>query len=276
MDKKVLKQYSVNIWDKMNCFLFATTIAFVIVFLALFIACFIKRIPDDCHNTVLGMCGIFASLSSAFFIAWYVRFYELKAQRAKEQKALELIYPYLLNIFTTINEFLPHLKYFTKINDDDTIVYPKETVYFKDFGTDSKNRFFVNLDVEFKNTHSILDVNLDECLGLPIIFQCNEKIIKLLTEIKTNGLTSQLVQIFEASSNPEFVNTSFCGLKSNYNKFVCYYDELAVIVNRKQKGELVELTSEERYDYLEETEKIKQMISSAHKGKIYFGGNQIQ
>lgn len=181
MDKKVLKQYSVNIWDKMNCFLFATTIAFVIVFLALFIACFIKRIPDDCHNTVLGMCGIFASLSSAFFIAWYVRFYELKAQRAKEQKALELIYPYLLNIFTTINEFLPHLKYFTKINDDDTIIYPKETVYFKDLGTDSKNRFFVNLDVEFKNTHSILDVNLDECLGLPIIFQCNEKIIKLLT-----------------------------------------------------------------------------------------------
>ncbi|MBR2277634.1 MAG: hypothetical protein IJ872_00320 [Eubacterium sp.] len=276
MDKKVLKQYSVNIWDKTNWFLFVTTIALVMLFLALFIACFIKRIPNDCHNTILGMCGIFASLSSAFFIAWYVRFYELKSQRAKEQKALELIYPYLLDIFLTINEFLPHLKYFTKINDDDTIIYSKETIYFKDSDMDSKNCFFVNLDMEFKNTYSILDINLEECLSLPIIYQCNEKIIKLLTEIKTNGLTSQLVQIFEASSKSEFVKTSFCGLKSNYNKFIRYYNELAVIVNGKQKGELVELTSEERSDYLKEIEKIKQMISSAHEGKIYFNGNQIQ
>ena len=66
MDNEALKRYSLNVWYKMNCFLLVTTIIFTIIFFALFIACFIKRIPDDFHNFILEMCGVFASLSSAF------------------------------------------------------------------------------------------------------------------------------------------------------------------------------------------------------------------
>lgn len=110
-------------------FLFIATIITTSIFLFLFAACFFIEIGSSFHSMVLGMCGVFASLGSAFFIAWIVRFHDLKKKQNQELKALKLITPYLTTIFCTINKFFPRLKSFANIHPDDTIDYPTGVIY---------------------------------------------------------------------------------------------------------------------------------------------------
>ena len=66
MKDKSSNKFSVNVWDKMNVFLFISTIITTSAFLISFGACFLIKIGTDCHGMILGMCGVFASLASAF------------------------------------------------------------------------------------------------------------------------------------------------------------------------------------------------------------------
>lgn len=99
MDKKKTAtkteiNFSITIWDKMNIFLGVATAVTMLVFIILFVLCFIAKIGTNFHKMILGMCGVFASIASAFFIAWIMRMYDITKKQEQEKKALELIRPY--------------------------------------------------------------------------------------------------------------------------------------------------------------------------------------
>ena len=50
MKNKSSTQFSVNTWDKMNIFLFISTLITTVTFLILFGACFLMEIGSDCHG----------------------------------------------------------------------------------------------------------------------------------------------------------------------------------------------------------------------------------
>lgn len=143
------KEFAVTVWDKMNTNLAIATAITTIIFIVLFILCFVDKLGEDCHSMILGMCGVFASLASAFAIAWVMRFYDLIKKRAQELKALELARPYLTSILSTINEFFPQLRDFATITEEDKIQYPSGTVYYKKSTAKVLSRSFIDLNEAF-------------------------------------------------------------------------------------------------------------------------------
>ncbi len=276
MDKNISKQFAVNVWDKMNLFLFVSTILSTIVFLVLFVWCFHCQLGSPTQSLILGMCGVFASLASAFFIAWIIRYFDLKKKQEQELKALEIISPYLSKIFSTIETFFPQLKCFATINTDDTINYPQDIVYYTDLSVSQENRSFVDLNTEFKSAYAQLNQDLTECLNAPIIYQCNDEIIKLFTGLKLNQLTYKLFEIFKASVNPFFSGSAFMELHKSYEEFDGYYQTLSKLVTIKPTGTLAELSDSEKDLYIKEIETIKKQLPSGHSGKIYRGRVRIQ
>ena len=190
------KEFAVTVWDNMNISLAIATAITTIIFIVLFILCFVEKIGTDCHGMILGMCGVFASLASAFAIAWVMRFYDLIKKHAQELKAWELARPYLSSILTTINEFFPQLRDFATISDDDKIKYPSGTIYYKKSAAKVLSRSFIDLNEAFKEAHSKLNHDLTECLNAPILYQCNQSVVELLTGLKLNGLTQNLFEIY--------------------------------------------------------------------------------
>ena len=114
MKDKILNKFSANTWDKMNIYLFVSTLITTITFLILFGACFLIKLGTDKHGMVLGLCGVFASLASAFLLLGSYVFLISRKKKEQELKALELISPYLTTIFCTIDNFFPYIKCFAK------------------------------------------------------------------------------------------------------------------------------------------------------------------
>ena len=276
MCKKHKKNFTVTGWDGMNKFLSAATAVTAIVFIILFILCFTGGVGTAKHGFILGMCGVFASLASAFFIAWIMRLYDLSHKKAQEEKALMLLQPYLAKIIATINDFFPQLRSFATIKADDTIQYTNDVVYYKDPGIKHPNRSFVDLNEEFREAHSKLERDLCDCLNSPMLFQCNEEVLTLLTRMKLNGLTRNLFEIYKASSGSFFSNTSFCSLYKNYYEFVDLYEDLGIISNARLVGQLKELGPKEKAQYILEIKTIRSQLTSKHKGRIYKGYDRIQ
>ena len=176
MSKNKRTKVIVTVCDRMNKFLATATTVTTAIFIILFILCFTHDVGTAKHGFILGMCGIFASLASAFFIAWIMRVYDIKRQKDKEEKALTILQPYLQKTFSTINLFFPQLRSFATINDDDTIQYPNGTVYYTDPSEGYTNRSFINLNEAFREAYSDLAQDLQDCLNAPILLQCNEEI----------------------------------------------------------------------------------------------------
>ena len=276
MDKNQKKKFTVTVWDGMNMFLAAATAITMIVFIILFVLCFTETLGTDKHGFILGMCGVFASLASAFFIAWIMRVYDIKRKKDQEEKALMLLQPYLAKIFSTIDLFFPQLHSFTTINEDDTIQYPNETVYYTDPEEGHSNRSFVNLTEAFKEAHYNLDRDLADCLSAPILFQCNEEIVNLLTGLKLNGLTENLLEVYKSSLDPFFTNTAYIGIYENYKNFASLYETLATVSGKRPIRQLEELSPEQKKQYIAEIENIRSQITAQHKGRIYKGRDRIQ
>lgn len=276
MKKKELKEFTITLWDGMNIFLFITTTVTTIIFIILFILSITMKTGTSEQSFVLGMCGVFASLASAFFIAWIMRMYDLIKKREQELKALTLLRPYLQKTLSTINNFFPQLKSFVTINSDDTVQYPHEVVYYTDPSKDDGNRSFIDFNLAFREAYSQLNDNLNDCLSAPILFQCNEKIVNLLTGLKLNGLTQNLFEIYKASSEPFFTNTSFKSVHQNYTDFISCYETLAKAAMQKTVGSLKELSPDEKQTYILEIDTIKKQIPVNHSGRIYKGNIRIQ
>ena len=276
MDKKQKKNFTITVWDGMNKFLAAATAVTTIIFTILFIFCFTEDVSTSKHGFVLGMCGVFASLASAFFIAWIMRVYDISHKKAQEEKALTILQPYLRKTLSTINLFFPQLKSFATINDNDTIQYPNGTVYYTDPSEGYPNRSFINLNEAFRGAYSELERDLQDCLNAPILFQCNEEIAVLLMKLKLNGLTQNLLEIYKSSSDSFFTNTAFGALHENYIEFVELYETLAIIVESKPTGQLEELSDDAKQQYILEIENIQRQITLKHRGRIYKGRDRIQ
>ena len=106
-------KYQIKIWDKLNLFFLLMSILLFIPFIAFFIYSFINKN----NGFASAMAGIFGSLFSAFFIAVIVRVVDMKKQYDNELKAFLIVKPYLLDLITEINQFLPHIGCFTTIKD---------------------------------------------------------------------------------------------------------------------------------------------------------------
>lgn len=276
IEEKHNKNFTVTIWDKMNIFLAIATAVTTITFIMLFIFCFTETVGTPKHGFILGMCGVFASLASAFFIAWIMRLYDLLHKEAQEKKALVLLQPYLAKILATINDFFPQLRSFAIINADNTIQYPNNIIYYMDPGIEQPNRSFVDLNEEFREAYSKLERDLCDCLSSPVLFQCNEEVLTLLTKIKLNGLTRNLLEIYKASSDSFFSNTSFGLLYKNYYDFIDLYEGLGFISDARLVGQLKELDSKEKMQYILEIEAIRPQLTPKRKGRIYKGYDRIQ
>lgn len=271
MKKKQNINFTVTIWDGMNIFLAVATAVTTLIFIILFVICFAEDVGTPKHGFVLGMCGVFASLASAFFIAWIMRVYDIKHKKDQEQKALTILRPYLKKTFSTIELFFPQLKSFATINDD-KIQYSMETIYYTDPSEGYANRSFINLREEFAKAYLNLEKDLQDCLNAPILFQCNEEIAILLTKLKLNGLTRNLLR----STDSLFNNSTLNSLNKNYDEFIELYNALAIISESKPTGQLEELSDEAKKEYIREIEIVKQHITSNHTGRIYKGRDRIQ
>lgn len=276
MRNKITDNFAITLWDDMNIFLFVATLLTTIIFTILLVLSFVKKIGSSEQSFILGLCGVFASLASAFFIAWIMRIYDIIKKREQELKALTLLRPYLQTILSTINNFFPQLTSFATINSDDTIQYSHEIVYYTDPSKNDRNLSFIDFNLAFSEAYLQLNKDLQECLNAPILFQCNEKIINLLTGLKLNGLTRNLFEANKSSSDPFFANSAFMGLHKNFNEFASFYEMLSIAAMQKPIGSLRELSPAEKKDYLLEIDTIKKQIPSNHNGRIYKGNIRIQ
>lgn len=77
MRNKKTDDFAITLWDGMNIFLSVATLLTTIIFTILLVLSFVKKIGSSEQSFIIGLCGVFASLASAFFIAWIMRIYDL-------------------------------------------------------------------------------------------------------------------------------------------------------------------------------------------------------
>ena len=268
-------KYNSNVWDGINIFLGIATFITSITFITLFVMCFIVTVDKEIYGTIIGMCGVFASLASAFFIAVFVRYFDLKRKSQQESKALNIITPNLIEIYTVINGFLPQIKAFVTINEDDTIIYPKERVYYTDDSLKTENRDFIDFESVFFCSESNLNAQLEKSLKSPMIFQCNESVVDLLTRIQLNGFTRNLFEIQGALSVFDPSTTTYMSLYNNFKELWELYEELAKLVQKKTNNHLRKLNYNEREIYIQEIEAVLPQLPT-DKGSVYLGNKRIR
>jgi len=225
---------------------------------------------------ILGMCGVFASLASAFFIAVFMRLYELHKQRQQQRNALKLLQPLFVQLYTTINGFYPQTKAFATINSDNTICYPKERIFYTDSSLCDGNRDFIDFDVEFKKAKFDLDQDLNAIFNSPALLQCHDTVINFLTNLKLNGFTLNLLEVQKANiPNSGFSQTAFMGIYENFIKFENYYTIVSELAERKVVDSLSSLSDAEKDEYIKTIENILPQLPQ-HNGTIYKGNIRIK
>ena len=274
--KKSMKSnnYISPIWDKLNISLTIVTVITTVIFLAFFALSFIYRGNDPSNGFVLGMCGVFASLASAFFIAVFMRIFEIHKQRQRQSHALKLLQPLFLEIFTTINQFYPQIKAFVSIGADDTLRYSHERVFYTNPDLPSGNKSFIDFDVEFKKAKFDLDQDLAKCLSSPLLLQCHDNVIDLLTNLKLNGFTLNLLETQKVTPE-EMSQTAFMGIYKNFSAFEDYYLMLSELSGSRPTQTLWLLDDAEKDLYIKEIDAILPQLP-AHNGSIYKGNVRIK
>ena len=103
-----------------------------------------------------------------------------------------------------------------------------------------------------------------------------ESVVELLTGLKLNGLTQNLFEIYKASSEALFADSSYIGLYENYEEFMQCYETLASVAKSKPAEKLEILSKDEQDIYIKEIETIRTQLKTKHKGQIYKGYDRIQ
>ena len=267
-------KFTTNIWDNINIFLTISTAITTLVFCILFVLCFTTPVNNTFYGLITGMCGVFASLASAFFIAVFMRFHDMNKKKEQELKALSILTPNFREIYTIINGFYPQIQAFVTIKENDMIEYPQERVYYTDENKGDGNKTFIDFNKEFRNAESKLNSALEECLKSPMIFQCNESILNLLTKMKLNGFTRNL---FEVQAAPDIFNSSntvYMSIFNNYLEFSNLYGDLLSLLNEESKNNFRELNDSEKELYIKEIENILPQLPTT-MGVIYKGNTRI-
>lgn len=271
-------KYVIPVWDGLNIVFCILTVLTTIVFLILFILSCFNFKDENLRSVILSFCGGFASLSSAFFIAFFVRWHDLKKKQSIEKNALKLMRPYFSNIYCTIDSFYPQLKAFAKINTNDTLSYPKERIYYKRIN-DSTHRSFIDFDVEFSKSKHKLDSEIADCETSPLMYQCNGAVSDLLTRLKTNGLTRNLHNLITLQTPSEM--TFLASLYNNFQEYAFFYEEFSFLSEIEKHDNLELLNNSEKEEYLQIIEvclqKAKECSSNyPSSSKAYFNNKRIQ
>lgn len=274
--KKSIKTntYISPIWDKLNIALTIVTVITTVIFFAFFALSLIYYGNDPSNGFILGMCGVFASLASAFFIAVFMRIFEILKQRQRQSHALKILQPLFLDIFTTINQFYPQIKAFVSIGADDKLSYSHDRVYYTNPDLPSGNKSFVDFDIEFKKAKFDLDQDLEKCLSSPLLLQCHDNVVDLLTNLKLNGFTLNLLETQKVTPN-EMPHTAFMGIHENFLAFEDYYLMLSELSGKRPTQTLVLLGDAEKDLYIKEIDTILPQLPP-HNGSIYKGNVRIK
>ena len=273
--KTINNKFALKIWDWLNIVLTVATSLTSIIFIILFILCFATPVTDESYGMIIGMCGVFASLASAFFIAVFIRLHDMNKKSQQELKALRILTPYFRDVYTIINGFYPQIKAFASIKDNDMINYPQERVYYTDKDKGNGNRDFIDFNKEFCNAESKLSLALEECLKSPMIFQCNEAILNLLSELKLNGFTRNLFEVQAAPNIFSPTNTVYMSIYKNYLEFSTLYNDLLILLNEESRDNLCKLNDQEKELYIKEIDNILPQLPT-DKGVIYLGSKRIK
>lgn len=267
----IVRKRRKNIWDKTNITLCVLACIFTIGFIALLIASIVAKTEKDNYSFLIGLCGIVASLASAVFIAVAMRIIDMSKLEKLSEKAQKTLMPYFTEIYTTMDHILPEIMAFAEIKEDDTICYPSEKIYYKDINCNIENRTFIELEQEFRDIKKELDIKLGKCLDSPLLLQCDNEIIELLTRIKINGFAFCL---YEASSM-KMLGGSVYGIYEKYIEFIDLYTKLGAVVNKYNNRKLVLLDEEEKEKYIQEINCIIPQLPP-HNGTIYRGAVRIK
>ena len=267
-------KFITNIWDGMNICLTIISAITTLLFVVFFVLCFTTPQDSVSYGMITGMCGVFASLWSAFFIALFMRFYEMNKKIQQESKALQILTPNFIEVYTVINNFYPQLKSFATIKDNDMIDYPQDRVYYTDENKGSEHRSFIDFNKEFRNAETKLNSALEKCLNSPMIFQCNESILNLLTKIKLNGLTRNLFEVQAAPDVFNSSNTAYMEIFNNYIEFSDLYNDFTTLINKKTEHKLRILNDSEKDLYVKEINCILSNLPTT-LGEIYKGSMRI-
>ena len=210
------QEFKTKIWDGITIFLFVLTILCSIISIIMLLSiCNYNDSQDSMRQTNY---SLFYSLACTFFIAWIMRFYELKKKVDQESVAFISMTPVLNDLICEINCFFPQLKIFATINDNDTIDFPQEIVYYKDIAGTEDNRSFINFLEIFKNEKKSLDQKIKKCFETPMLYQCNVEIINLLTKLYLNGLTLNLFDVYVHITN-KLQSNNPCAFGNLFNHF---------------------------------------------------------
>lgn len=144
------KDFTSPIWDIANVVFSIIAAITTIIFCRFFVLSFTIENTSPAHSFALGMCGVFASLASAFFIAVFIRVLDMKKKRNGEQSALILLKPNLFEVYTAINMFFPQMMAFTTIHSNNTITYPSERIYYTNISENDGNRDFIDFIEAFR------------------------------------------------------------------------------------------------------------------------------
>ena len=269
MDKK----YTIQIWDVLNIvffiFSFITFIPFV-VFLVL-------SLTNIENGFYLGMCGVFASLFSAFFIAIIVRIVDLQKKKDSEYKAFLLIKGYLLEILLEIERFFPQTKAFVKINENNTVMLPNGIVYYTDVENE-EIREFIDFQEEYLVAKQNVEKKIKKCMNSPFFNQCNLEVVTLIATLQTNGFTRCLLNV---STRPPFVDEDhmlYPLIFKDVSEFETLFTDLSILLERNPHKKLRVLTEEEKNDYLEFINTKRELIKKSgivHSGKAYMDSKRI-
>lgn len=270
-------KYVIPVWDGLNIVFCILAVLKTIVFLILFILSCFNFKDENLRSVILGFCGVFASLSSAFFIAFFVRWHDLKKKQSIEKSALKLMRPYFSSIYCIIDSFYPQLKAFAKINTNDTLSYPKERIYYKRIN-DSTHRSFIDFDVEFSKSKHELDSKIAECERSPLMYQCNGAVSDLLTRLKTNGLTRNLKDLINFKTPPQL--TMLASLYDNFQEYAFFYEEFSFLSEIEKHDNLELLNNREKEEYMQIIEvcsqKAKECFSNHPSSSNAYNNKRIQ
>lgn len=272
-EKMKENKYISSVWDGINIFFSIATIFTSATFIILFVLCFTVSVKHDAYGTIIGMCGVFASLASAFFIAVFIRYFEMKKKRKSEINAVNILKPYLLEIHTVINTFLPQIKAFATIKENNMIVYSRERVYYKD--EDRQARSFIDFDDVFKTADKELNSALKKALLSPMISLCNENLVELLTKIQLNGFTHNLKETQSMIDVFDPMTITYGDLFENYSELLELYTELTELIGENSTKRLKILNGVDRELYIKEIGSILPQLPP-HNGTIYKGIDRIK
>ena len=269
------KDFVSPVWDKTNIWFTLITVVTVAIFAVLMILSFVMTRNSDAHSLVLGMCGVFASLASAFFIAVFIRVLDMKKKQREEIDALTLLTPNLFEVYSAINLFLPQMKTFVTIHSDNTITYPTERIYYSDLSKRDGNRSFIDFDIAFRKADSKTNEALEKCISSPILFQCNNKVINLLTKFRLNGLTHSLYEVQAFRSIADMNTAAYGDIYNDYSSFYECYLELSELIEKEPLNRLQKLSDTDEADYRREIETILPQLPIG-AGVVYKGNHRIR